>query len=316
VSRSYRTLETERRGSVLTVRVNHPPRNLFDELVCADLEHLVKRIEADPAVRAVVITGRPDQVFMTRYDTREMLRDTGAFFRPVSVRQARALLGTIGALRRVPGVQRLLLKTPLRALINLHRINTTFRRMNRMDKAFIAAINGMAVGGGLLLPLACDLRLVADDAGPIGLPEPAIGLVPAIGGTYRATRWLGPARSLALMLEGRQMTPAEALELGLVHHVVPRGQLLDEALTRAEHLATFPPGIVGIIKRLVYEGASRRIKSATAMEGAGIVASLSTRRTREVVEAFTARLNGPAESDEDQITAYRLALEGKLGPAR
>lgn len=312
MSADFRTLETDKRGPVLTVQVDHPPRNLLDELVCADLERLVRRVERDRSVRAVVLTGRSDEVWMTRYETREILRDTNVLFRPLSLRQARAVGGLIQGLRRVPGLQRALMKSPMRGVVTLHRYNATFRRMNRMDTAFVAAINGMAVGGGLLVPMACDLRLVADDAGPIGLPEAGIGIVPALGGTYRATRWLGPARTLALMLEGEHLSPAEAQAVGLVNHVVPRGELLPEARARAERLASLPPGMVGIMKRLVYEGMERRVGTALALESASALAGLSTRPARAVIEAFTERLNTPAERDADQIEAYRLAFEGKL----
>lgn len=313
IAQTFRTLEATQEGRVLTVRIDHPPRNLYDEHICADLEVLVRQVEGDPSIGAVVFTGKPDDTFITRYDTREILRDTTLAARlhlPES--QARAMLYLLRALRRIPGLERLLLKTPLRGAVTLHRHNAIFRTMNRMDKAFVAAINGMAVGGGFLLPLACDLRLIADDAGPVGLPEPALGIIPALGGTTRATRLLGPGRTIELLLEGHHLTPAEAEEWGLVNQVIPRAELLNAAQLRARRLADFPPGMVARVKRLAYDGGQGSLARANVLEGAAALTGLATPRARATVGAFTARLHGPEEVDADQIEAYRLAVDGQL----
>ena len=90
------------------------------------------------------------------------------------------------------------------------------RRMENMSKIFIAAINGTAMGGGFELALACDIRLVKDGASHLGLPEVNLGILPGAGGTQRLPRLIGEGRALEMMLLGRTISPAEALDLGIV----------------------------------------------------------------------------------------------------
>ena len=95
--------------------------------------------------------------------------------------------------------------------------------MNRSDKVFIAAINGPATGGGCEISLACDVRVMADADIAIGLPEMTIDFNPGAGGTQRLPGWSGVGRALQMMLEGRTLSPREALDHGLIGAVVPAG---------------------------------------------------------------------------------------------
>src|SRR4029450_65137 len=148
--------------------------------------------------------------------------------------------------------------------------------MNRLDKAIIAAINGLALGGGCELALACDVRLMAKGDYRIGLPEITLGIIPGAGGTQRLARVLGPGRALEMMLEGRALTPKEARELGLVHHIVDAPSLLGEAIETAERLARRSPAAVAGLKRAVYDGASRPLVDGLHIERAQFLATAST----------------------------------------
>src|SRR5919204_450474 len=141
--------------------------------------------------------------------------------------------------------------------------------MVRMDKVFIAAINGMATGGGCELTLACDIRIMAEGDFLIGLPETSVGIIPGAGGTQRMARALGPAKAIELILEARPLPPDEALEVGLVHRLARPERLLEEAQATATRLARRSPASVAAAKRAVYEGGSMPLPAGLQLERAG-----------------------------------------------
>ena len=168
-------------------------------------------------------------------------------------------------------------------MVALRDIHELFLRMNRLDKVFIAAINGLALGGGCELALACDVRIMARGDHRIGLPEITLGIIPGAGGTQRLTRLLGAGRALEMMLEARVLTPQEAEAVGLVHRTTEPERLLGEALSTAERLARRSPASVAALKRAVYEGASRPLEEGLHIERAGFMASASTEAARKAM---------------------------------
>jgi enoyl-CoA hydratase len=146
------------------------------------------------------------------------------------------------------------------------RVHSVFQHMNRARAVFIAAINGAAMGGGCELALACDIRIIARDGGPVGQTESLFGLTPGGGSTQRLTRMLGQARALELILEGRAIGPREAVELGLAHRMVSAEDLLREAWATAERLARRAPHATALAKRAVYEGGSKSIRAGLHIE--------------------------------------------------
>jgi enoyl-CoA hydratase/carnithine racemase len=253
---------------VLTVRLDNPPRNFMTAGMVRELEDLVRSLEGDGSVGAVVLTGALPGVFITHFDVGEIL----ALFESAPALPGRAVGGALrvaGALDRVPGATGALGRTPASGLVELRRIHVLFDRMNASDKVFVAAINGLAMGGGCELALACDLRLMADGEGRIGLPEITLGFIPGAGGTQRLTRALGPSRALALMLEGETLEPREAESAGLVHRVVAPDALATEAAAVAARMARRAPAAVAALKRAVYVGGSRPLAEGLHVERAG-----------------------------------------------
>jgi enoyl-CoA hydratase len=140
---------------------------------------------------------------------------------------------------------------------NMEMIETSHRTLAsiaRIPKIFIAEINGHALGGGLEIPLACDLRFAAEGDYRLGTPEATLGLLPGNGGTQRLPRLIGRARALDLMITGRTVTPLEALELGIVDALFPADQLHDRTLAYAGKLAVGATKAIGYIKLAVNEG--------------------------------------------------------------
>jgi enoyl-CoA hydratase len=290
-------LSTERHGRVLTVTLTNPPRNFFDLQMATELDAVVRAVDRDASIGAVVLTGR--DVFVTHFDVGDLLRAARTAPLQVSYRQARVA----GLLSRwLEPLEPLLRGTTLGRQLTLVKIIRTFRRMSASDKVFVAAVNGVALGMGAILALACDLRVMADgEDAAFGLIETGISILAGAGGTQRLTRMVGQSRAVELLLEGRWLSPAEAAEIGLVHRVVPADELRDEAHALAQRVAGRSPVLNGEIKRMVYDAGSRPIARALRMEMASMTASLSTARAVEDMEAYQRALARHERPTDRQI---------------
>ena len=284
---SNTTLEVERDGRVMTVRLVNPPRNFMTGVMVGELERLVAVVEDDGSIGAVVLTGGMDGVFITHFDVAEILAGSEAVGPAPPRAVAGGALRATGAIGRIPGAKGALGRTPAAGLVELRRIHDLFGAMNRSDKTYLAAINGLAMGGGCELALACDLRyMAADPNARIGLPEITLGITPGAGGTQRLTRLIGPGPALEMMLEGRVLTPDEAEELGLVHRVVSPDALVDEAQTTAARLARRAPGTVAALKRAVYEGAAKSLPEGLHIERAGFLSVTARPAALRAMKAY------------------------------
>jgi enoyl-CoA hydratase/carnithine racemase len=148
---------------------------------------------------------------------------------------------------------------------NMEMIRTSqaaFRRMAAAEQVFVAHVNGHALGGGLEIALACDVRLAAPGSYKLGTPEVTLGLLPGNGGTQRLTRLLGPSRAMDLLLTGRTFSPEEASQWGLVAALVDE----DGAREYAERLAAGPQQAIAAIKRCVHEGGQLPLDQGLALE--------------------------------------------------
>jgi enoyl-CoA hydratase/carnithine racemase len=167
---------------------------------------------------------------------------------------------------------------------NMEMIRTSqaaFRRMAAADQVFIAHVAGHALGGGLEIALACDVRLAAPGSYKLGTPEVTLGLLPGNGGTQRLTRLLGPSRAMDLLLTGRTFSPDDALAWGLVAALVDE----DGARAYAERLAAGPRQAIAAIKRCVHEGGQLPLADGLALE-ADLVERLF--RSEDANEGLTA----------------------------
>ncbi|HKF53707.1 MAG TPA: enoyl-CoA hydratase-related protein [Candidatus Acidoferrales bacterium] len=146
--------------------------------------------------------------------------------------------------------------------------NETLSRLEQTPKLVIAALNGHAVGGGLEIALACDIRIARKDGGKIGLPEVNLGVLPGTGGTQRLLRVVGRARAMELMTTGHTFSFEEALQFGLIHHIYARESFWDEVITYARQFC--PPNkasrAVGRIKRAVVTGSEVGFGEALGIE--------------------------------------------------
>ncbi|HVJ14567.1 MAG TPA: enoyl-CoA hydratase-related protein, partial [Polyangiaceae bacterium] len=176
----------ERRGGMAVVTIERPDRmNALSRATVEALGRIGRELTADETVRACVLTGAGDKAFCAGADLKERAGMSDAQVRE-QLELYRSELGWLGS---APFVT-------------------------------VAAINGVALGGGLELALTCDLRVAAESA-LLGLPETGLGIIPAAGGTQRLPRLVGTSKALELILRQARLTAAEALAIGLVNRVSP-----------------------------------------------------------------------------------------------
>jgi enoyl-CoA hydratase len=165
------------------------------------------------------------------------------------------------------------------------RLTATLLQLSRSAKPSVAAIQGLALGGGFELALSCDLR-VADETAKLGLPEVKLGLLPGATGTARLTRLLPNGLAKQLLFTGESLTAADAARLGLVNEVVDAGAALDRALAVAGRLAELPPLALATAKRLVDDGSQMAFDAAIAFERDAVSMLFGTQDRVEGVRAF------------------------------
>jgi enoyl-CoA hydratase len=167
-----------------------------------------------------------------------------------------------------------------------HRgLRDALRGIERSPQIYVAELNGAALGGGLELALACDLRVAAEHA-ELGLPEVGLGIIPGGGATARLPRAIGAARAKELILTARRITAAEALSWGLVSRVAPRAQLHDTALELAALVARNAPVSLRQAKRAIDGGLGLGLDAALDLENALYQDCLATKDRREALAAF------------------------------
>jgi enoyl-CoA hydratase len=301
---------TRRDGRVVVATLQNPPHGLMTAQMVGELDALVSEVEDDESVGAVVLHGAHPQRFLAHYDVGELLAAARAQAVQVNARQAGAALRAVQVLTRVPGAAYALERTPAAGMLSLERFHDMLLRMNRMGVVFIAALDGSAMGGGCELSLSCDLRYMADGDYVIGQPEILLGLIPGGGGTQRLARMVGTGKALELVLEGTALSPREALDLGLVHRIVPIESVLDEALETAHRLARRARVTVAAAKRAVYDGGSATLAHGLHVERAAFMATMTSPSATQGMEAYLEGLKETGELPGYDAAARERLLDG------
>jgi len=293
------TLRLEQVGRVLTAFYASPPLNFVTTSFLRDLELLTGAVDRDDSVGAVVLASDVEGRFLTHADAGEL----GAMADlPLPGLSAAAILPFWKLVNRALGLPGgATAAQPLGpmgvGLLWGHRWKKTILRMNRSGVVYLAAISGPTLGGGHEIALACDVRYAADDSRvTLGQIEILAGIIPGGGGTQRLPRLIGTGRALELILEGAPVDVHRALEIGLVHRVVPADQLLKETQATAERLANRSPSAVAAAKQCVYDATDRPLASGLDRELAAFLSTGSTAWTRRAFKAFAADLEAHADS--------------------
>lgn len=282
-------IQVEKRGRILIAQIHNPPHQFMTGPMTRELGELVRRADTDPDVGVVIFTGSDPDRFIAHYDVGELL--DGARKSPsLSAGAAKVAISLVGGLRRVPGMEWLLRRSPANGILQLQDFHETLSLMGRSGAIFIAAINGQTAGGGMELSLACDLRFISE-RGQLGQLEVLLGFPPGGGGTQRLARLIGGANALELVLSGRALDSREAERVGVVHAVFPHERLLEEVVQLAEPLAhRFKPAVAAI-KRAIHEGGSLPLDQGLLVEHAQFMAMMGTDAAKRAMQSYQERLD-------------------------
>ncbi|HTN92070.1 MAG TPA: enoyl-CoA hydratase-related protein [Sorangium sp.] len=245
-------VKLDRRGAVAVLTIDRADRrNALSRDALLAFGRLGRELADDPEVRAIVVTGAGDKAFCAGADLKERQGMS-----PDDVRRQVGLYRTeLGVLARSP-------------------------------KPVVAAINGVAFGGGLELALLCDLRVAAPHA-ELALPETSLGIIPGAGGTQRLPRVVGEARAKEMILLGRRLTAAEALAWGLVNRVSPEGTpVVDDAIAWIEPIASGAPIAQAAALRAIEDGYDVPLELGLEIERVHYDETLRSEDRLEALRAF------------------------------
>ncbi len=244
------SLKLEIQGHIAQITMANPPANTWTYESLSGLKSLVEQLNADKSVYALVITGEGDKFFSAGADLNVFADgDKG-----VASDMARVFGDAFETLRDFQGVS-------------------------------IAAINGYAMGGGLEVALACDIRICEEQA-QMALPEAKVGLLPCAGGTQNLSWLVGEGWAKRMILCGERIKSDTALSIGLVEEVVPKGEALSAAMKLAEQTAEQSPTSITACKSLIQAGRSGDINAALPLEREMFVALFDSKDQKEGVNAF------------------------------
>jgi enoyl-CoA hydratase/carnithine racemase len=243
-------IEYVKEGRIATFTMNNPPVNAFDVQAMQELSERMADFRDDDSLWVGIITGAGEKAFCAGADIKDYL--------PFSQKN-----------RYSPW------KYP-----------STIWRGQEMWKPLIAAINGVALGGGLEIVLCCDLRIASENA-RLGTPEVSLGAIPASGGTQRLTRMIPWCKAAELVLMGKPIDAQEAYRIGLVNRVVPPEELMPAAKEWAEALCQVGPLALRAGKEAMIRGHSLPLEDGLRLEHSKQAWLMETDDYNEGVQAFT-----------------------------
>lgn len=217
---AYHNLLLEQREKVLLITINRPDQlNALNTSTIEELNKALALADVNPDVRVIILTGSGTKAFVAGADIKE--------FASFSVEEGR-MLSRSG-----------------------HKLLFDF--VENMSKPVIAAVNGFALGGGLELAMSCHVRVASHNA-KMGLPEVSLGVIPGYGGTQRLAHLVGKGKAMEMIATGGMMTSEEALQWGLVNHVVAQEELLNKCEEIAGKMAKNSPAAIAAAYRSVLAG--------------------------------------------------------------
>jgi enoyl-CoA hydratase len=237
-------------NKVAVVTISHAPGNKLNTQVYQEIAGLMGDLETNKNVHAIVITGAGDEAFVAGADINEMVD-----------------LDTVGMMD----------------LTQITRI--AFSRIEKLNKPVIAAINGLARGGGFELALSCDLRIASEKA-QFAFPEINLAVTPGGGGTQRIQKVVGQGIAKELLYFGEMMDAERAYQLQIVNKVVPHNEVLTVAKEWAEKLAQKAPVALRMMKLAVHTGSNVDLESALTVEATCYDGAFATQDRKEAMTAF------------------------------
>lgn len=245
------TVHTSVKDRVFTITIDHAPVNAIDPDTFFQFDYAVEHFLSDTNARVAVIASANRAIFVSGADVR--------------VFAGMIKTGKIGEF--------------------VLRGQALFEKISASSKPFIAAINGLALGGGLELALACHLRIASERA-TLGLPEINLGIIPGWGGTQRLTRMIGRAKAAELILIGESVSAQEALRLNLVNKIVPRDEVLETAHALAQKIANQSILAVRAAMESIHAATNTNPTEGYALEASLVTSLVETEEAQERINAF------------------------------
>jgi enoyl-CoA hydratase/carnithine racemase len=237
--------------AVGTITLDRPPVNSYDIEFMRALSAAIDEADNDSQVKTVILKSASEKFFSAGADIKAFQANT------------------------------------VEANMDMIRLaHAGLEKMALSPKLYVAAINGHALGGGLEMALACDLRFAAEGNYRMGLPEVTLGLLPGNGGTQRLPRLIGANKALEMMLTGETIGPEEALQLGLVNKLFPAEKLLEETEAYVQKIAAGASAAIANTKQAVYQGVDLPLSEALALERNLIEPLFRTEDAEEGLTAF------------------------------
>lgn len=248
---SDKVLLVEEQDQVAIITLNRPKAmNSLNFEMLRSLKEEIETLRFRPEIRVVIITGAGEKAFCAGADLKE-----------------RATL------------------TPIQVKEFIFTIRNLFTSIEQLNKPVIGAVNGIALGGGTELALACDIRIAADTAS-MGLTETRLAIIPGAGGTQRLPRLVGRGKAKELIFTGRRVDAQEALSIGLVNQVCEPNDLLDECMKMASMICETGPIAIEQAKYAINYGLETDISTGLAMESNAYWVTIPTQDRLEGLAAF------------------------------
>lgn len=244
-------VEYTREGNVGYITLDNPPANSYDLEFMEELSECIRSAAGDEQSGAVILRSGSDRFFSAGAD----IKAFNANSTEDNMRMIRTAHEGLAEISRIP-------------------------------KVFVAQISATALGGGLEMALACDLRFGAEGEYVVGLPEATLGLLPGNGGTQRLPRLIGASKALDLMVTGRTLSPSEAQEIGILDRLFPPDQIEGETRKYAEALANGASGAIGSIKLAVHGGIERPLDEGLETERKLVEPLFDSDDAKEGISAF------------------------------
>jgi enoyl-CoA hydratase len=241
----------ENQEGIEFITINRPDKlNALNSEVIEYLDHILPELTTSPAIQAVVFTGAGDKSFVAGADISQFPR-----------------------------------YGPMEAKVMSLTGQDILNRIEKLPKPVIAAMNGLALGGGLELAMACHIRLAASTA-RMGQPEVKLGIIPGYGGTQRLARLVGKGRALELVTRGNMITAQQAMEMGLVNHVVDPEQLIEETIKVAREILANGQIAVRTAIEAIHHGLNLPFEEGCELEANLFATLFSTDDQKEGARAF------------------------------
>ncbi|ARI76888.1 enoyl-CoA hydratase/isomerase family protein [Halobacillus mangrovi] len=246
---NYKYLLTEVKDGVGIITINNPEkRNALNLSALSEIESVLGAWRKDDRIKVLIFTGAGNKSFVAGADINQLKERTA-----------------VSALEP--------------------NMTATYRKIEEYEKPIIAAINGTAVGGGLELALACDIRVATSNI-KLGLPEVHLGIIPGAGGSQRLARIIGKGRAMRMILTGEIITSEQAIDYGLITDLVEQDQLMNKTLEIAEKIAVKGPLSLRVAKTLLNKGADIDMDTALMFEKYAQAMLMATDDKTEGISAF------------------------------